>query len=310
MKTIWSSLKPYLRWVILGGTLFFLAKAFKEHWQDVAAIRIDAAGWTALFLAFLITLLAHIWAGLVWAWILRSLHQPIQYRWLLQVYLKTNIAKYLPGNVWHYYGRIWAVTKAGGSLSAATISVLLEPLLMAAAALLIALTGSQLGWLDIQGDNQFWGLQLLGLAGVLLGVHPRILNPILQLLRRLKGKADDTQGVQIDRYPFLPLLGELGFVGLRGTGFFVTFFALTTINPSQIPLLLSAFSLAWVLGLVIPTPGGLGVFETTAIALLNPYFPTAVILSVVALFRLVSILAEVVGAGAGVASDRGSIPHG
>jgi glycosyltransferase 2 family protein len=79
MKTIWSSLKPYLRWVILGGTLFFLAKAFKEHWQDVAAIRIDAAGWTALFLAFLITLLAHIWAGLVWAWILRSLHQPIQY---------------------------------------------------------------------------------------------------------------------------------------------------------------------------------------------------------------------------------------
>jgi glycosyltransferase 2 family protein len=61
---------------------------------------------------------------------------------------------------------------------------------------------------------------------------------------------------------------------------------------------------------VIPTPGGLGVFETTAIALLNPYFPTAVILSVVALFRLVSILAEVVGAGAGVASDRGSIPHG
>ncbi|GAB4196785.1 MAG: hypothetical protein Fur006_44580 [Coleofasciculaceae cyanobacterium] len=310
MKTIWSSLKPYLRWVILGGTLFFLAKAFKEHWQDVAAIRIDAAGWTTLFIAFSITLLAHIWAGLVWAWILRSLHQPIQYRWLLQVYLKTNIAKYLPGNVWHYYGRIWAVTKAGGSLSAATISVLLEPLLMAAAALLIALTGSQLGWLHIPGNHQFWGLQLLGLAGVLLGVHPRLLNPMLQLLRRLKGKSDDTQGVQIDRYPFLPLLGELGFLGLRGTGFFVTFFALTTIDPSQIPLLLSAFSLSWVLGLVIPTPGGLGVFETTAIALLNPYFPIGVILSVVALFRLVSILAEVVGAGAGVISDRGSIPHG
>ncbi|MEW5861033.1 MAG: UPF0104 family protein, partial [Cyanobacteriota bacterium] len=31
MKKIWSSLKPYLRWVILGGTLFFLAKALKDN---------------------------------------------------------------------------------------------------------------------------------------------------------------------------------------------------------------------------------------------------------------------------------------
>lgn len=304
MKKIWSLLKPYLRWVILGGTLFFLAKAFKEHWQEVALIQINAAGWTMLFVAFSITLLAHIWAGLVWSWILRSFKQPIQYRWVLLVYLKTNVAKYLPGNVWHYYGRIWAVTKAGGSLSAATISVLLEPLLMAAAALLIALTGSQLGWLDMQGDTRIWGLQILGLAGVLLAVHPKILNPVLQLLRRFKGKATDTEGFQLDHYPFVPLLGELGFVGLRGAGFLVTFFTLSTVNPNQIPLLLSAFSLAWVLGLVIPTPGGLGVFETTVLGLLNPYFSTGMILSVVALFRLISILAEVVGAGIGVLCDR------
>jgi uncharacterized membrane protein YbhN (UPF0104 family) len=64
-----------------------------------------------------------------------------------------------------------------------------------------------------------------------------------------------------------------------------------------------------VLGLVIPTPGGLGVFETTAIALLKPYFPIAIILSVVALFRLVSILAEVVGAGIGILFDSYAKPH-
>jgi uncharacterized membrane protein YbhN (UPF0104 family) len=155
MKKIWSSIKPYLRWVILGGTLFFLLKAFKDHSSEVAAIRIDAAGWLTLFAAFSITLLAHIWAGFVWGWILQSFKQPVQYRWVLEVYLKTNVAKYLPGNVWHYYGRIWAVTKAGGSLGAATISVLLEPLLMAAAALLITLTGSQLGWVDAKGDAGF-----------------------------------------------------------------------------------------------------------------------------------------------------------
>jgi hypothetical protein len=302
MKKISSSLKRYLRWVILGGTLFFLIKAFKDHWQEVAAIQIDTVGWITLAIAFSITLLAHVWGGLVWAWILKSFKQPIHYRWVLQVYLKTNVAKYLPGNVWHYYGRIWAVTDAGGSLGAATISVLLEPLLMAAAALSIAIIGSQLGWVD----SRMGGLQILCLGVVCLAVHPRILNPVLHRLSRLKGKAVDTDVFQIERYPFVPLLGELGFVGLRGTGFLVTFSVLTAVNFNQIPLLFSAFSLAWVLGLVIPTPGGLGVFETTAIALLHQHFSIGVILSVVALFRLVSILAEVVGAGVSVLSDRAS----
>lgn len=307
MKKIWSAIKPYLRWVILGGTLFFLAKAFKDHWQEVAAIRVDAAGWTTLFAAFFITLVAHVWAALVWSWILRSFKQPVQCHWVFQVYLKTNIAKYLPGNVWHYYGRIWAVTDAGGSLSAATISVLLEPLLMAAAALLVALIGRQLGWVGNYGNAQTWGLQILGLGVVLLAVHPKVLNPGIQVLRRLKGKTPDTEGFKIKHYPLIPLLGELGFLIFRGSGFMLTLMALTPVNPSQLPLLFSAFSLAWVLGLVIPTPGGLGVFETTAIALLNPYFDTGIILSVVALYRLISILAEVVGAGIGVLlSDRTS----
>lgn len=304
MKKISSALKPYFRWAILGGTLFFLAKAFKDHWREVAAIRIDTVGWITLFVAFCITLLAHIWAGFVWGWILKSFKQPVQYGWVLQVYLKTNIAKYIPGNIWHYYGRLWAVTQAGGSLGVATISVLLEPLLMAASALLMASIGSQLGWVNTLGNTWTWGLQILSLGVVFFAVHPRVLNPVLQLLSRLKGKAADMEVFQIEHYPFLPLLGELGFLVLRSTGFLITFLVLTTVNKSQILPLLSAFSLAWVLGLVIPTPGGLGVFETTAIALLHQYFPIGVILSVVALFRLVSILAEVIGALLAIVSDR------
>ena len=211
MKKIWSYLKPYLRWAILGGTLFFLLQAFINHWREVAAIQIDAAGWTKLAIALVITLLAHIWAGLVWGKILQSFQQPVQLSWALLVYLKTNVAKYLPGNVWHFYGRIRAVIDIGGSLGAATISVLLEPLLMAAAALLIALIGTQLGWVEAHGNVLVWGLQILSLAVVLLSVHPRFLNPMLGLLNRLKGQAAGNQVVQIKHYPLVPLLGELTF---------------------------------------------------------------------------------------------------
>ncbi len=296
-----SRFKPYLRWIIVGGTVFFIASAIHQNWQEVAAIRITATGYLKLAIALFVTLLAHILSGWVWSWILHELNQPASGLWSIRVYLTTNLAKYLPGNVWHFYGRVIAAKNAGFSVEAATLSVVLEPLLMAAAALAIALT---------TGSRTSGITQLLCLSAVLIAIHPRFLNPLLQLASRLKKKPQDTQAVefkqavqiqqplQIRRYPFLPLLGEAGFVALRGLGFLLTLSALSPIAPTQIPLIFSAFSFAWVLGLVVPgAPGGIGVFEATAIALLGSQLPTGTIIGGVALYRMISIFAEVIGAG-------------
>ncbi|MGI0486108.1 lysylphosphatidylglycerol synthase domain-containing protein [Pantanalinema rosaneae CENA516] len=301
MKAIGAKLKPWLRWAILGGTLFFLAKVLKENWQSVTQLQISASGWAGLAIALGVTLLAHTFAGWVWSQILRDFRQPIDRGWIIQAYLKTNIAKYLPGNIWHYYGRITAATTAGASLAASTVSVLLEPLLMAASALLIALLCSQ----QIVAKYGFPAivLQVAGLVAVLLSVHPIVLNQLIQRLSRAKvpanrEAADSSSPFRLDHYPIVPLLGELGFLLLRGLGFLITFLALSPIAPAQILLVLSAFSVAWLLGLVVPgAPGGIGVFEATAIALLDQLFSPGVILSVVACYRLISILAETAGAG-------------
>lgn len=299
MKKLLSATKPYLRWVILGGTLFFVLKAFKDHWREVTAVRIDSQGWLMLAIALIVTLLAHIWSAWVWTWILKAFKQSVGGWWAIRVYLITNIAKYLPGNVGHFYGRILAVSKAGSTLGAASLSVLLEPLLMAAAALLVALTSSGLGWIEAASDPWSWRIQILCLAVVLLGIHPRILNPVMHFLSRLKANTADTAAVNIEQYPLLPLLGELGFLVLRGTGFLFAWTALMSVNIGQIPSLLSTFSFAWLLGMVVPgAPGGMGVFEAMAIALLDEqHFPAGIILSTIALFRLISISAEVVAAG-------------
>ena len=294
-------MKQFLRWLILGATLFFLARAFKDHWLEVIAIRIDAVGWAILAIATGVTLLAHTWAGWVWTWVLQDLNQPVESVHFIQVYLKTNIAKYLPGNIWHHYGRIVAAKNANVSASAATLSVLLEPLLLAAAALIIIVS---FGGTFAAGNVNLFGqiLQLLALLGVLCVVHPRFLNLAISFLQRLKGRMSNTTTesnakVSIRRYPLRPLLGELGFLGLRSLGFILTMFALGPLNFSQIPLLIGAFSFAWLVGFVVPgAPGGLGVFEATAIALLQNRFPAAIVISAIALYRLISIVAETAGA--------------
>ncbi|MDY7014486.1 MAG: lysylphosphatidylglycerol synthase domain-containing protein [Cyanobacteriota bacterium] len=294
LKQVITILKPYLRWLILGGTLFFLASTLKMHWQEVLALRIDGSGWTKLAIATGVTLLAHIWSGWVWGWIIGEFGRSVRTQWSIRVYLKTNIAKYLPGNVWHYYGRINAARSAGIPLGVSVLSVLMEPLLMAAAALFIALGCSfqaTVGW------------QFVLLIPVLAGFHPRFLNPLLDYLAQLKGKmkkAKDSEEkpIRVKRYPLIPLLGEIGFVGLRGAGFLIAMFALYPFRLAEVPLLLGAFSLAWVIGLLVPgAPGGIGVFEATAIALLEQHISPGIIISAVVLYRFIGTLAEAGGAG-------------
>ncbi len=308
MKQTYLFIKPYLRWVIFGGTLFFLLKSFKDHWQEVAGIHINSIGWLYLAIAFIITTIAHLFSGSVWILTLRAFKQSIEWSWGLQVYLKTNIAKYLPGNVWHFYGRIVALKNRGDSLSIASLSVLLEPLLIAATAFMIALAGLALGnWSfdELLINEWLRGLFFLILGGILICIHPKILNPILKMLSRLKGINNDSQSVQIYYYPWLPVISAMGFLGLRGFGFALTLLAFMSLNLSQFTLILSVFSLAWLLGLVIPgAPGGIGVFETTALTLLEKEFSIGLLLSALAIFRVISISAEISGAGLAILSEQ------
>ena len=294
MKGILTRIKPYLRWFIWGGILFYLIKTLKDRWLSVTAVRVDGQ-WMLLAIALFITIAAHVWSGWVWTWILSLFEQPLKGFEGIRVYLLTNIFKYSPGNIWHFWGRITAVSKKGGSKGAATLSVLLEPLLMAAAALFIAIVSSAGSGAYFGG--RFW-LQLAGLVAILIGIQPRILNTLLHRLSRSKNKADATAAiaVKLKTYPLIPFLGEMGFVIFRGIGFVLTFTALQSITWQQIPQLFTAFSFAWLLGLVVPgAPGGLGVFEATAYGLLDDsQFPTEI--AAVALYRLISILAEAIAA--------------
>jgi len=306
-----KALKKFARWLILGGTVFFLAATFKQRWQEVAAISLGPTQFRWGALSFAITGIAHLWSGWVWGWILTFFGCQVRRGWLLRVYLQTNLAKYVPGNIWHFYGRIEAVRALGNPLGTATLSVLLEPLLMAAAAAFLAGLTSQI-------SRQYVALQIVIPLVVLAGVHPYVLNPVLQFLNRSKTKthsqkltgasteaADNTalalksvgSPAALRCYPWLPLCGELGFVLLRSLGFVAAIAGFVQLTPTMLVTLIGAFSCAWFLGLIVPTPGGLGVFEATASVLLGGVISPGILLGALAIFRLLSIAAEAVTAG-------------
>ena len=300
LKKIFKTLKPYFRWFIVGLTLFFLVATLRNHWQEVSQIRLSQQGWGLIGLSLLFTSIAHTWSGMIWASILKTFQVDIAFFDAVKIYLRTNFAKYLPGNIWHFYGRMTKVVESGSSWGVASLTVLLEPLLLAAAATIVLVLGIGLNISQISTSPILKLLVPITFVGVLVGLHPRFFNPVIQ--RVSKGKTQDHDPVQLKIYPWQPLLGEIVFMLARSIGFLLIWQAIAPLDITQVPKLIGVYSGAWLAGFIVPgAPGGLGVFETVMFILLETVGQTGIaegdILVIVAILRVVSTLAEVLPMG-------------
>ena len=206
-------------------------------------------------------------------------------------FFQTTLAKYLPGNVWHLVGRINASREFGVALDRVSLSVILEPLLMIAGGLIVAL-------LFLKSAL----IQLGCLGGVLLLLHPWGISRIAQFLTAIQ-QLTPAQTLQsaterfddIDRYPAREMITGALFMLLRGGGFCLTLMALQPLFASDLPQIVSGFSLSWLLSIVLPAPGGMGVFESAAIQVLDGISTPGLLLSAVVLYRFLCLISETFG---------------
>jgi uncharacterized membrane protein YbhN (UPF0104 family) len=291
-------------WVSLASAGFLLA-ALAGNVQQLLQLSLDGQGWLWLLLGVGLSLLSLVANGLAWGAALRWLgHQP---RWaaVLRLFLASNLRKYLPGGVWHLLTRVRALRADNGAVETALstpqalVAVLLDPLLMAVAALALVPLG---GWQA--------GLGLLCPLALLV-LLPHWLNPLMERLERQRARQLAARGLldaesaeqpagslQLPGYPWPPLLAELGFVLLRFTGFACCVQAFDLSFALGWGGWLAGFALAWTAGLVVPgAPGGLGVFEAVLILRLAFAVPEAPLLAVAISYRLITALADLIAAG-------------
>ena len=98
-------------------------------------------------------------------------------------------------------------------------------------------------------------------------------------------------------YPYKPLLVEIIFVLFRFFGFLCCINAFSIGSLISQSELISSFSLAWVIGLIVPAaPGGLGVFESVILLKLGTNLPEAPLLAALLFYRLVSTISDILAA--------------
>lgn len=235
-------------------------------------VRWDSLGVAAIFgLAVLAGLYggAGIMLALAWRHLLRHLGVEVPAGWAVRVYGSSQIAKYLPGNIFHLLGRQALAGAAGypaGPVARATLWELATLATVAALFMLLALPVP--AWLPARA-----GGPVLFLA---------CFAAVFWLVRRRLGP---------DLAAAVLWYGAFHVVS---AGVFAVCLLQLTASPSvvmgQLGLVVGVYVVAWLAGLLVPgAPAGLGVRELVLLTLLGQAVEPAGLVAATVAARLVTV---------------------
>ena len=217
---------------------------------------------------------------------------------IIKIFLSTNIYKYLPGGVWHFVSR-FNTLRLELSTEKSVESILLEPILMLVAGLIFVPFGS----FNIIKFVLCWSSTLFFLPGC----RQFLIKKVKVIKANFFNKIDHHKDRKLEKnnqnisirllYPYKPLFVEIIFILFRFLGFLCCMNAFSIGALISQGELISIFSLAWVIGLIVPAaPGGLGVFESVILFTLGSDLPEASLLASLLCYRLVSTISDIFAA--------------
>jgi uncharacterized membrane protein YbhN (UPF0104 family) len=271
--------------VLLAVGLVFAGLRLRSIWQE-SRVDFGDVGWPALVGAGLLTLSGVIASAFIWLLILRELGVRTRPR-LVAVYFQAQVAKYIPGSLWQYAGRVALARTLRIPLRPLAVSLPVELAASMAAAALVSL--SLLGPWGLGGT---WAL----VAVVHLGGRRRWRRGLARLTAGVSGEARASISAAAAALPFYTATWVV-----VGGGFWLVARAMLEVPLDDVLVYVGVFTIAWLVGLIaIYAPGGLGVREAVIVALLRGRIGTADALVIAVVSRAIFTLVDLAAAVAGV----------
>ena len=234
-----------------------------------------------------------------WRELLNSLGVHRSWRELFGIIGITQVAKYVPGNVAQYIGRVGMSLARGIPARPLAVTIILETLLVIASAMVMGVgTGalSEIGLQVVRRHGAQLALIVLLVVSAIAGLFVfRRVAPAL--LKRFAPKyAPALDGTLLPSQICLARAFVLYccMYACMGIGLIVLAHFLLPGTLHDYWLLIAAFALAWVVGFVTPgAPGGLGVREGLMLLMLAPAFSAASASVLVIALRVATTLGDV-----------------
>jgi Lysylphosphatidylglycerol synthase TM region len=257
-------------------------------------------GWLALALVALMAFQGiHAEA---WRRILHDLHGDIPARKGWAIWNVSLLARYVPSQLLLVVTRVGMCTREGVPRKVSIASIAYEIALVTAASFVVAAWGfTELP--ALKGDVWRWAIFIVPVAAVVC-LHPRVFSHLsARLLRRL-GSDELPRTLSVAMVVRLGAVYIASFV-IVGIGVLCLARSLHSVDPADLPLIISAWSVGYAAALVaFFIPGGLGVREGAVAAVLAVVLPTGVAIAVAVAIRLAQTGIELLYAGASVLYAR------
>lgn len=257
---------------ILG--VFFVITRLQGYWKGSHFDSMNTFGWTFIVLLSCFYGATNLLLAFAWKKILEHCNTRVNLQWAVKTYGISQLAKYVPGNVFHIAGRQALAMADGLSTKEIFKSNIYE-------LILISLTGSTSALLIIQLIFP----SLTFLLSVILFLSSLVI--IYWLLRIFLSPAIST--AFIIQLVFLICSSVIFTIIL---GFIIHKQGL---SYEIIIYICGAYTVAWLAGLITPgAPAGVGIREIVIVFFLKNYFPESELLLSVVLGRIVTVIGDVI----------------
>lgn len=272
------NIKKFLSFAFVIAIFAFLLVNISKNWDLVRSFQ-----WKFnvedLLLLVLLVIPIYILNAFSWHLITKSLGIKVSFLTNLRIWTTSNLARFLPGGIWQYPGRVYLLSQEGSTKHIGTIAVVIEVLLNIGVGSIIILW-IVIFWEPSLVDEKFsWVIWILIFIPLLLLISSNklIMSSLVQLVDKIKGRKSDL----VPHMPlrWLPLLGvsfALQYF-LSGTVLFILSREVVELPITLLPIFIGIYTVAWLIGYVtVIAPSGLGVQEASIAGLLSIYMPLPV----------------------------------
>lgn len=276
-KIVTDRIKKYLNYfgtfLALAGVIFVILRLHK-YWQGVDLKSISTLDWSGIALLSCCYAAANLFLAQAWRSILNSSGIEVKVRWAIYAYGTSQLAKYVPGNIFHIAGR-QAIAMAAG----------------------------------MPGKNVFKAniielVMISGLGALALWIVGPLLCPVISLtIASLSLLLSIVITLYLARKIFnqhiaKAIVCHLLFLLSAATIFVLILDVLRPDALMDIPLMINVggvYTLAWLAGLIMPgAPAGLGIRELVVVYFLNHFIPDGEVLVAVLIGRITTVCGDII----------------
>jgi hypothetical protein len=298
-------------WILSLAILIFLVRTLWASWDQVAQNGLTFQfDFPLLIISILLLVPGRIFGVEAWRRILGALGNKISLRFAVYAWFVSNLARFIPGNVWQVAAMMMLTDKAGVSKLNVVLSQAVYAVIALSVAALYGLTLVPLPVADIPL------LVLAFVALIVLFALPSVFQLMLKFstwaLRLIRHNQTITvpSNVAITFWQgLIPPLCSFIFWTINGLAFWLFVRSTTDISPTAIPAFIGMNAAAYFVGYVsFITPSGLGFREGALAILLGAFFPAPLAIALSFATRIWSLVGEFLGVGFSVLMRPKEIP--